>query len=268
MTDRVLVVVAHPDDMEFLAGGTVAKMVDEGADVRELIVTNGERGSFELGGEELARERRKEAQKAASVLGVRSVSFLGYPDGMLADFRFNEIREKIMKHIRTNRSNAIITWDPFAPYETHQDHRITGMAATEAAGFASLPLYHPEQVQTDADLPTVSETYYIAKTHLLPNHVVDISPYIGRKIEALCCHRTQMEFTVAGIRKALEARGAPPESYEAIDPRLYRSFIDAAVRRHDSEIGKRIGSNYAEEFRLSRRDDMEQFLELGRDQKA
>ena len=133
MADVVLVVSAHPDDMEFLAGGTVAKMVEGGAEVSQVIVTNGERGTLELTGEELVRRRRAEAQDAADVLGLKSVVFLDYPDGMLADFEFNEIRGRLMEQIRKIKPDTLITWDPFAPYETHQDHRITAMAATEAA---------------------------------------------------------------------------------------------------------------------------------------
>ncbi|MBU7004294.1 MAG: PIG-L family deacetylase, partial [Theionarchaea archaeon] len=152
MPERTLVVVAHADDMEFLAGGTVAKMVERGAEVAEVIVTNNERGSYELSPRELIESSRREAEKAASILGLKYVEFLDYPDGMLSDYRFNEVRERIMGQIRRFRPDALITWDPFAPYETHQDHRITGMAAAEAAGFANLPLFHPEQVETGDDL--------------------------------------------------------------------------------------------------------------------
>lgn len=175
MPERILVVVAHADDMEFLAGGTVAKMVEGGAEVSEVIVTNNERGSYDLSPEELIERSRKEAEDAAEILGLKYVEFLEYPDGMLSDYRFNEVRERIMGQIRKFCPDTIITWDPFAPYETHQDHRITGMAAAEAAGFANLPLFHPEQVETEVDLVTVSSTYYIAKNHIDPNHIEDIT---------------------------------------------------------------------------------------------
>ena len=199
MPERILVVVAHADDMEFLAGGTVAKMVEGGSEVAELIVTNNERGSYDLPPGELVERSRQEAEAAASVLGLRQVEFLDYPDGMLSDFRFNEVRERIMGHIRKFRPDTIITWDPFAPYETHQDHRITGMAAAEAAGFANLPLFHPGQVKTKDDLVTVSGKYYIAKHHINQNHVVDITGQINKKIQALLCHRTQMELTLEAV---------------------------------------------------------------------
>lgn len=252
--------MAHPDDMEFLAGGTVRKMIEQGDEVRELIVTNGERGSYELSSEKLVEERRKEAREAASTLGLKSVTFLEYPDGMLADYRFNEIREKLMAQIRKTRSDTIITWDPFAPYENHPDHRITGMAATEAAGFANLPLYHPEQIASRTSLPHITQSYYIAKHHIDPNHIVDITEQIERKVKALCCHRTQMEFMITDIIRTLKAQGAPRKTYDGIEPKRYRTLVEAAIRKHDSEIGKRAGFRYAEEFRLSQSDELHGFI--------
>jgi len=260
---KVLAIVAHPDDMEFFAGGTVRKMAQEGTEVREIIVTNGERGSYELTSEELIERRREEARKAAAVLGVRSVTFLGYPDGMLSDQRFNEIRERMMAQMRKYRPDAVITWDPFASFETHPDHRITGMAATEAASFAGLPLYHPEQVAGRVGLPNITQSYYIAKQHVDANEVVDITGQIKDKIKALCCHRTQMEFLVAGALLALKAQRVRPSLYNKIDPKRYRSVVDAAVRRMNSQIGKRIGVKYAEEFRVARADETARLLGIG-----
>jgi LmbE family N-acetylglucosaminyl deacetylase len=260
VAERVLVVVAHPDDMEFLAGGLVARLSEEGADVSELIVTNGERGTLTLDKEELVEMRRMEAEKASTVLGLKSVTFLDYPDGMLSDYRFNEVREKIMAVIRQHRTDTLVTWDPFAPYETHQDHRITGMAATEAAGFANLPLYHPEQVKSEEDLPYVVRTYYIAKHHIDANHIVDITDQIERKIEALCCHRTQMEFLLSEVREGLKALGKPPEIYERVDPSQYQDLVDQIIRKRASAIGTTTGVEYAEEFRLSQSEGLTRYL--------
>ncbi|MBU7004374.1 MAG: PIG-L family deacetylase [Theionarchaea archaeon] len=264
MPNIVLVVSAHPDDMEFLAGGTVAKMVEGGSEVSQLIVTNGERGTLELEREELIRRRREEANEAGRVLGLKRVEFLDYPDGMLSDFRFNEVRERIMAKIRKLRPDTIITWDPFAPYETHQDHRITAMATAEAAGFANLPLYHPEQIETSDDLVTIAQTYYIAKHHLNPNHAEDITNQINKKIRALLCHRTQMEFLLESTKQTLEAQGKPRDFLDAINPKDHEELVGKMIRGSGAIVGKRAGVPFAEEFRLSRIDGLSRYFEEDR----
>jgi LmbE family N-acetylglucosaminyl deacetylase len=135
------------------------------------------------------------------------------------------------------------------------------MAAAEAAGFGNLPLYHPEQLSGGGGAPHVQQSYYIAKHHIDANHVVDISAQMDKKIEALCCHRTQMEFTLAGLKRDIAALGGPPEVRATIDPAEYGEAIDRAMRNHDSGIGAKIGAAYGEEFRLSRDDSLSRFLE-------
>ena len=144
---RVLVIVAHADDMEFFAGGTIAKMAALGYEIRELIATNNERGTLdpEWSARFTADTRREEARRGAVVLGVNAdVEFLGYEDGRLSETPLNELREKCMRAIRRHKPDVLFTWDAFAPYEEHQDHRSVGLAATEAATFSHFPLYHPE----------------------------------------------------------------------------------------------------------------------------
>ena len=250
-----------PMTWSFSPGGTVARMIREGSKVWEVIVTNGERGTVDLPREELVKRRLGEAREAASVLGLESVLFLNYPDGMLADIAQNEIRRKLMEQIRRLRVDTLITWDPFAPFETHPDHRITGMAAAEAASFANLPLYHPEQVKGEEDLITVMSSYYIAKHPIEANEVIDITPYIDLKIEALACHRTQMEFMIKAAKRTLLLSGRPRIKVEAIDPGNYRELVDLAVRKRDSAIGRRIGVDYAEEFRLERANGFSELFE-------
>jgi LmbE family N-acetylglucosaminyl deacetylase len=128
---RVLVIVAHADDMEFFAGGTIARMAGLGYEVREVIATNNERGTFEpeWSPQFTAETRREEARRGARVLGVNpDVEFLGYEDGRLSETPLNELRERCMHAIRLHRPDILFTWDAFAPYEEHQDHRSIGLA--------------------------------------------------------------------------------------------------------------------------------------------
>src|SRR5437870_13334187 len=127
---RVLVVTAHPDDPEFLAGGTVAKLVKEGREVTYVIVTNGNKGSGDrtITSLRLAPVREEGQQRAARVLGVGHVEFLGYEDGEVEDTR--GLRRDVTRQIRRWRPDLIITQHPNCTYRNfpgwHRDHRITG----------------------------------------------------------------------------------------------------------------------------------------------
>ncbi|MEE8346000.1 MAG: PIG-L family deacetylase, partial [Dehalococcoidia bacterium] len=96
-TKSVLVIVAHADDMEFMAGGTIARMADMGYDIRQVIATNNERGTLEPDWSPhfTADARREEASRGAKVLGVDpDIEFLGYEDGRLSETPLNELRER------------------------------------------------------------------------------------------------------------------------------------------------------------------------------
>src|SRR5437762_7553738 len=106
MTDpirRVLMITAHPDDCEFGAGGTVAKLVKEGKDVALVVVTNGDKGSSDrtMTSPRLATIRAEEQRNASRALGVEQVTFLGYPDGEVEDTR--ALRRDVSREIRRHR---------------------------------------------------------------------------------------------------------------------------------------------------------------------
>ena len=126
---RILVVAAHPDDPEFLAGGTVARLAREGREIAYVIVTNGNKGSGDrnITSAQLIPIREDEQRRAAGVLGVRSVEFLGYEDGELEDTR--NLRRDISREIRRWRPDLVITLNPYRTYNNfpgwHRDHRTT-----------------------------------------------------------------------------------------------------------------------------------------------
>src|SRR5512145_53648 len=109
---RVLVIAAHPDDPEFLAGGTIARFAREGREVGYVIVTNGNKGSGDrsVTSEQLVPVRAAEQRRAAAVLGVRALEFLGYEDGEVEDTR--ALRRDITREIRRWRPEIIVTLNP------------------------------------------------------------------------------------------------------------------------------------------------------------
>jgi len=255
MSKRVLVIVAHADDMEFMAAGTIAKMAALGYDIREVIATNNERGTLLPDWDErfTAETRREEARCGARVLGVNEdVEFLGYEDGRLSETPLNALRERCMRAIRTHKPDIVFTWDPWAPYEEHQDHRSIGLAATEAASFSHFPLYHPEHRQDGLEPHLVGERYFFAKSPRDVNKTVDISDYIDKKIDALCEHVCQMEMTIMDLQAQLAAAGIDFPPVSNADPKDYRPLIGTQIKAWAGSVGKRNGMQFAEEFRRSR----------------
>ena len=246
----VLVVVAHGDDMEFLAGGTVARFVDEkGYDVFEYILTDNSKGSYSLSAGELRERSAREAEEAGRVLGLKEVRQEGYPDGLLNEAPPNVVREKIMAMIREVRADVVLGWDPFAPCEEHPDHRVGGMALLEAASFSSIPLYHPEHAHPPY---LVTETYWIAKHPWNAELFVDVSGTIDKKIEALLKHETQMELTVDGLRLEAEALGVDAAPFQDSGPEGCRRIIDMGIRSFCAAVGEKAGMPYAEQFRYEK----------------
>ena len=192
--ERVLVVTAHPDDAEAGAGGTVAKLVRQGAEVAYVIVTNGSTGSSDraMTPDRLARVRESEQQEAARTLGVRHVEFLGYHDGEVEDTR--DLRRDITRQIRKWRPDLVITQNPHQTYNlyaSHRDHRVTGgvvldcvypLARDHLTFPELLPEYEPHKVREVHIIKWQSDTHQIA---------VDISDTIDLKLVAFACHQSQ-----------------------------------------------------------------------------
>lgn len=257
---RVLVFEAHGDDMEFLAGGTVAKFASLGHEVTLVCATDNDKGSFELSADELRAVRDRELQGAADVLGVGRIIPLGYSDGDLAyDAPPRELRAAFMRIIREVRPDIVMTWDPFTPYEGHPDHRAVATAASEAAQFSHLPNFHPEQAAEGLAPHYVSESWYFAKAPRDQNKYVDISDFVETKVAALCKHEAQMVLTVADMQHGLRASGLNIPWLEALDPHEYHAVIDKQIRARAAAVARNSGleCQYAEGFRRTRYNGIE-----------
>ncbi len=252
---RILVFEAHGDDMEFFAGGTIAKFAAAGHDVSVVVATDNDKGSFELSAEQLRAVRDAELNGAASVLGVAGVIPLGYSDGDLAyDAPPRLLRGQFMRLIRELRPDIIFTWDPFTPYEGHPDHRAVATAASEAAAFSHFPNFYPEQLEEGLTPHYVGEQWYFAKSPRDQNKFVDIDACIERKIDALCRHDAQMVLTVADMKHHLAASGLSVPWLEAMDPHDYRAFITKQMHAAGRAVAARsdLTCTYAEGFRRAR----------------
>lgn len=212
---RVLVIMAHPDDPEFSAGGTVARWTSEGHEVIYALVTDGSKGTDDraISQEELVALRQEEQRCAATVLGVRDVIFMGYPDGeVVPDLG---LRRDLARIIRLVRPEVIITPDPqtlFTTFNTinHPDHRAVGLATIDAIFPAARNHnYFPELLANGLEPVYVKEVYLSGTLH--PDTWVDVTATFERKINSLRCHKSQI-MDMAGLVQRMRERMRQPDS--------------------------------------------------------
>lgn len=226
---RVLVIAAHPDDIEIGAGGTIANWTDAGIEVTFCLVTDGSAGSNDPNVDQraLIQLRQQEQREAAACLGVHDVRFLGYADGVLEPTI--ALRRDLTRVIRQVRPDRVVMTDPTTMlvveegfhYINHPDHR----AAAEAGLYAifpsaeSRPIF-PELLAEGLEPFHVNELWMMLTNHA--NMAVDISQQHERKVASILCHHSQLP---------------GPEAIQF-------------VHLSDAMAGKTIGAAYAESFRV------------------
>lgn len=192
----ILAVGAHPDDIDIGCSGTVAKCIAEGTTVYYLVLTDGSKGSEDpkISDKELTKIRKSEQQKAADILGVRQVFFLGFVDGELENTP--ALRKQIVKVIRQIKPNIVICWDPTLYYDesrmfvNHPDHRKAGETTMDCVyPFARNARTFPELLDEGLKPHVVEELLFINFSKA--NYFVDITGTIDKKLEALSCHQSQ-----------------------------------------------------------------------------
>lgn len=222
---RALFIYAHPDDIEFSAGGTAAKWAKYGCESYFAILTDGNVGTHEEGmtTDRLIETRRSEQRASAGVLGAKECMFLGYHDGLLQPTM--ELRKELVRLIRMIKPNVVVCGDPtnFFPSETrinHPDHRAAATAALDATfPAAEMPLLYPE-LEAEGLTPHKVNYVYVSNPSKEANYYVDTSETIDQKVEALRQHRSQLGDW---------------------DP-------DKPIKAWNQETGKKVGFKYGERF--------------------
>jgi LmbE family N-acetylglucosaminyl deacetylase len=224
---RILVIAAHADDIEFGMAGTVARWTEEGHEVAYCLITDGSAGSNDpnVDPQALVETRHAEQIAAAAAVGVDTVRFLGYADGVLQPTL--ELRRELTRLIREWKPQRVVCQDPTTVfvdknYINHPDHRAAGEAAIYAVfpSAETRPIF-PELLSEGFEPHKVEELWMTLT--LAPDTFVDITPTIDRKIESLLCHRSQVG----------------PDAAEWI-------------RKWNAEDGERAGVPFAEGFRVMR----------------
>lgn len=208
--ERALAIGAHPDDVDFGCGATLAKWAAAGTEVSVLVCTDGSKGTWDPAADEatLVATRQREQRAAAAALGATGeVGFLGYVDGELESTL--EARAEVAAWIRRTRPTVVLGHDPWKRYRLHPDHRHAGLLAVEGLVAARDPKFFPDQPdphhRPDALLLWEADE---------PDHVEDVTGHLPAKVAALLAHESQFESTMgsgddpelARFRQRVEAK--------------------------------------------------------------
>ncbi len=218
---RIIVVAAHPDDLETMCGGTIYQLAQRGVTIFSVNCTLGDIGTSDVTETRpnLAASRLRETEAAAQILGIRQTFNLGRPDGeLLPDLA---LRAEIARLYRLTQADTLFTFDPFWAGQIHPDHRAAGQAAMDAYMPSKMPLYHPGQLNERAGLSCLTQVFLFS-TDRDPDVMVDVTAVYPQKIAASLAHKSQF-----------------PEGEANLE----------WMKELDKNPGERIGVTYAEQFK-------------------
>ncbi|MCZ7527051.1 MAG: PIG-L family deacetylase [Acidimicrobiia bacterium] len=227
---RVLAIGAHPDDVEFGCGATIAKWAAAGSDVSLLVLTDGSKGSWDEGSDTaaLVAEREREQRDAAAVLGTDRVRFLHLVDGEL-DSGLAE-RGLVCEVIRAVRPVVVLGHDPWKRYRLHPDHRHAGLLTVEGIVAARDPHFFPGR-----GAPHRPDHLLLFEADVV-DHLEGVEGYVDAKVRSLLCHRSQWRSTM----------GIDPAGPHAEQERV---AFEARVRSRLASLGAAEGVGPAEAFK-------------------
>jgi len=220
-TERLIVVAAHPDDLECMCGGTVWMLAQRGVPIISVNCTLGDIGAqnAETPRLALAATRLAETDAAAQILGLAATHNLERHDGELTPDL--TLRAAIARLYRTTGADTLLTFDPHWRGQMHPDHRAAGQAALDAFMPAKMPLYQPEQLAAPgAQLGQVKRIFLFAPDS--PDVYVDVTGVYAQKLAACMAHRSQF-----------------PDGEENLE----------WLKKRDSAAGECVSVEYAEAFR-------------------
>jgi LmbE family N-acetylglucosaminyl deacetylase len=228
----VLAIGAHPDDIEFGAGGTLAKWADNGCAIHHLVCTDGSKGTWDPDADThaLVGRRREEQREAARRLAgdlASEVIFLDRVDGELENDAAT--RAEIVAAIRRLRPDVVVGHDPWKRYRLHPDHRAAGQLLCDAIVGARDPHFH-----RDLGLAPFRPNALLLFEADLPNHAENVTATVERKLDALLAHESQFEST-------MHAKGGDPARLDAFRTRILDRL---------AELGRPWDLPYAEVFAL------------------
>lgn len=195
---KILVILAHPDDPEFFCGATLARWAKAGHEITYCLLTCGDKGDVntELSGDDLCQRRHEEQRKAAKIIGAKEVHFLDRPDGCLVPDM--DTRRAVTKAIRQFAPDILVTCDPTNLHPSdrypvnHPDHRAAGQVVMDAIfPAAGSALFFPELL-SEGYQPHQPRELWVSLTRE-PNTTLDVTETWETKINAILQHQSQIK---------------------------------------------------------------------------
>ena len=242
-------IAPHSDDHSILAGGTIAKLIDEGYTGYLIRTSNDEKDSLRPD----ARARpwpptRRDNEAMAKMLGIKQVFNLDYRNHRMDDVSRVEMRARLIFLIRLLKIDTIFSYDPWGHYEENPDHYVTAQCVEAACWMAGGHLDFPEHFAAGLKPHSVSEKYYYARGPQAVNRVVDISPTIDKKMAAIRANQTMVGNMVREFRDELAKRKLKLPELEGDLHAAIRAYVDLRFRAGFAKRGEPYGLKYAEQF--------------------
>jgi len=260
-TKVVLVITADAGDYILAAGGTIAKILDEGAEGYLVRVTNDDKDSWGLTPEETASRTRVESENAAKILGFKEVESLGYRAGELGGVSPTELRDRILFYIRLYKPAVMFIPNPYAEYVEVLDRFYVGQAAEDARRAASLSNYQPPFAVVGLETHITPELYYYAQpfdprrreaestaTFVPQPKVVDIASTFDKKLRAAQALKTINHSMAMRIKSRLESTGRRLPLLDDLNEESVNQLVEINVRKLAAIAAQDTEHEQAEEF--------------------
>jgi len=236
---RLLLLVAHPDDAEFRAGGLITKYRAAGHAVKIISLTNGDAGHHEMAGADLAKRRKKEARAAAALLDLE-YEILDHHDGHLEPTL--KLRWQVIRAIREFVPNLVLC---HRPDDYHPDHRAVGHVVRDACYLVTVPSIVPETPPLSSD-PVVGFLYdpFTRPTPFRPDLLLDISGELDTVFSLLSCHESQMFEWLPNNHGLADSVPTDAAGRHALLRQFYESRVTAIADQFREQLIDQFGPEY------------------------
>ncbi len=245
----VVAIQPHSDDIPIFAAGLYAKLIDEGATPYMIRVTNDDMAGPGNHAETVTANKRDQ-DALDRVFGIKKTYDLNYNNHMMDNIARSELRQRFIFLFRLLKADIVITYDPTGHYEENPDHYVSSACVEAAAWMAGGAKDYPEHFDAGLKPHSVREKYYFARFQQQVNRVIDIAPWVEKKIDANWENKAQGPAGETGalLRKKLAAEGKTLPILGNDDRTAAREYIRQFVLDRDRAIGKEHGLQYAEQY--------------------